>query len=77
MMVKDDSESFLKMTGQGYENAMPEMGRGKSTKTENKARVHCVSKKPRDCKNRVVEKIGKAQITKTLLVHMKGLGPIL
>lgn len=76
MMVKDDSESFLKMTGQGYENAMPERW-GWSTKTENKARVHCASKKPRHCKNRVVEKIDKAQITKSLLVHMKGLEPIL
>lgn len=38
----------------------------KCTKTENKARVHCISKKPRDYRSRVVEKIDKTQITNTL-----------
>lgn len=36
---------------------------GKCTKTENKARVHCVKKKPGDCKIRAVEKMDKAQLT--------------
>lgn len=50
------------MTRQGYRNAMTQKGK-KCIERENKAsmtKVHCESKKPRDCRSGVIEKIGKA-----------------
>lgn len=67
------------MTRQGYGNAMTKRGK-KCIERENKAsmtKVHCESKKPRDCRSGVIEKIGKTLITKNFLVHMKLFGPFL
>lgn len=72
MTVKNDSESFLKMTRQGYGNAMTQRKK-KCIETENKAtktKGHHESKKPGDCRSRVIGKIGKSQTTKNILVHI-------
>lgn len=73
MTVKNDSESFLKMTRQGYGNAMTQRGKKKCIETESKAtktKGHCESKKPGACRSTVIEKIGKSQATKNILVPM-------